>query len=328
MAKQTVLIVDDEPAIRHALDRMIRPLDVDVVAACDGVEALEKFAEVKPDLVLLDIMMPRMNGFEVCEKLKGSADSMLTPVVIVTSSSAPENRVRGIELGADDFLTKPFDRTELTARVRSLLRFKRYTDELERAESVVLALARSIESKDPSTEGHCERLSLYGARLGRRLGVSEEEIVALQRGGIIHDIGKVAVPDAILLKPEKLTPEEFAVIREHPVVGERICKGLRSFQPVLPIIRHHHEKLDGSGYPDGLRGEEISRVARIMSVVDVFDALTTERPYRKALPIENALAIMQEEVGQGWWDPAIFAEFRCLVEAEGFDLVAVASTVS
>lgn len=328
MGKQTVLIVDDEPAIRYALTRMLRALDVEVVAASDGVEGLEKFAEAKPDLVLLDVMMPRMNGFEVCERLKSSPDTRLTPVVIVTSSSAAENRVRGIELGADDFLTKPFDRAELNARVRSLLRFKGFTDELERAETVLLALAKSIEGKDPSTEGHCERLSLYGERLGRRLCVSEDDIVALRRGGIIHDIGKVAVPDAILLKPGKLTEEEFAVIRQHPVIGEQICSGLKSFQPVLPIIRHHHEKLDGTGYPDGLSGEQIPRVARIMTIVDVFDALTTERPYREALSLEKALAIMQEEVARGWWDPEIFAEFRSLVQDEGFLLSAVEASVS
>ena len=208
----------------------------------------------------------------------------------------------------------------LIARVRSLLRLKRYTDELERAEIVLFALARSIEGKDPYTEGHCERLSLFSQKLGQRLDLPDEEVQALVRAGVVHDVGKVAVPDAILLKEGPLDDHEWAQMREHPVVGERICQGMKSFRLVLPIIRHHHEKLDGSGYPDGLKGDEIPRTARIMSIVDVFDALTTARPYRGPLPIEKALGIMQEEVEKGWWDPVFFAEFAKLVREEGFQI--------
>ncbi|PYV95688.1 MAG: metal-dependent phosphohydrolase, partial [Acidobacteria bacterium] len=186
---------------------------------------------------------------------------------------------------------------------------KAYTDELERAESVLFALARTIEGKDPCTEGHCERLQDYSARLGKQIGLPEEQVTALRRAGIVHDIGKVAVPDAILLKPSRLTPEEFRVIQEHPVVGERICAPLRSFRLLLPIIRHHHEKLNGSGYPDGLKGEEIPITARVLQIVDVYDALTTQRPYKPALLSAEALQIMQEEVRKGWWDPGIFQEF-------------------
>jgi putative two-component system response regulator len=175
------------------------------------------------------------------------------------------------------------DRAELLARVRSLLTLKHRTDELERAESVLFSLARSIEGKDPYTHGHCERLSDYSARLGEHLGLAEDEITALRRAGVVHDIGKVAVPDAILLKPSRLTEEEWKLIKEHPVVGERICAPLKSFRLVLPIIRHHHEKLDGTGYPDGLRGEAIPITARVLQIVDVYDALTTERPCRDNL---------------------------------------------
>ena len=320
MGKQKVLIVDDEDTIRYALKRMLRPLDVETLTAADGDEALTVFRDTQPDLVLLDIVMPKKNGFEVCQELKADVQSRLTPIVIVTSQGSPDNKVRGIEVGADDFLSKPFDRNELIARVRSLLRLKSYTDELERAETVLFALARSIEGKDPYTEGHCERLSLYSQRLAVRLGLPDEEVRALVRAGVVHDVGKVAVPDAILLKAGPLDEQEWALMREHPIVGERICKGLKSFRLVLPIIRHHHEKIDGSGYPDGLKGEKIPRTARVMSIVDVFDALTTERPYRGPLPIEKALAIMQEEVDKGWWDPEFFAEFTRLVREEGFQL--------
>jgi putative two-component system response regulator len=190
------------------------------------------------------------------------------------------------------------------------LNLKSYTDELERAESVLFALARSIEAKDPYTEGHCERLADHSACLGERLGLSEEEITALRRAGIVHDVGKVAVPDAILLKSGPLTPEEWKVMRDHPVVGERICRPLKSFRLVLPIIRHHHEKLDGSGYPDGLKGEQIPLTARILQIVDIYDALTTERPYKKALSRAEALATMRGEIQRGWWDPKVFDAFQ------------------
>ena len=313
----TILVVDDEPANRELMIELLQPQGYKIVTAVDGQAALEEFARNQPDLVLLDIMMPRVDGVEVCRRLKKNPESRLTPIVLVTALSAKEDRVRGIEAGADDFLNKPVDRIELLARVRSLLNLKAYTDELERAESVLFALARSIEGRDPYTGGHCERLSDYSERLGRRIGLPEEQITALRRGGIVHDIGKVAVPDAILLKPGKLTPEEWKIMRQHPAVGESICTPLKSFRLVLPIIRHHHEKLDGSGYPDGLKGDQIPLTARIMTVVDIYDALTTERPYRGASSTEKALELMGQEVQKGWWDPHIFSEFRNLLTTSG-----------
>jgi len=217
----------------------------------------------------------------------------------------------------------PQDRAELFARVRSLLSLKAHTDELERAESVLYALARSIEGKDPYTEGHCERLAEFSARLGARVGLPEEQLTALRRAGTVHDIGKVAVPDAILLKPGPLTAEEQVIMRQHPVVGERICAPLKSFRLVLPIIRHHHERLDGSGYPDGLKCDAIPLTARVLQLVDVYDALTTERPYKCAISVPEALAMMEDEVRKGWWDRDLFAEFLQLVaESDGRGRVA------
>src|SRR5208282_5288359 len=303
----TILVADDQAANRELLQELLTPHGFGVIAVPDGVSALEQLDSAKVDLVLSDVMMPRLTGFELCETIKSNPETYLIPVVLITALSAKEDRLKGIQCGADDFLTRPVDRTELLARVRSLLKLKLRTDELERAESVLFALARSIEGKDPYTGGHCERLSNYSERLGRRIGLPEEQITALRRGGIVHDIGKVAVPDAILLKPGKLTPEEWKIMRQHPAAGESICAPLKSFRLVLPIIRHHHEKLDGSGYPDGLQGDQIPLTARIVTVVDVYDAFTTDRPYRAASSTERALELIEQEVRKGWWDPYIFS---------------------
>jgi putative two-component system response regulator len=309
----TILVADDQAANRELLQELLSEQGFRVVTAGDGKTALQTLSTTLVDLVLLDVMMPGMTGFEVCQKIKSNPETELLPVVLITALSDKQDRLEGIKAGADDFLTRPVDRTELLARVRSLLKLKMRTDELERAESVLFSLARSIESKDPYTHGHCERLADYSVSLGNRVGMSDEQIVALRRAGVVHDIGKVAVPDAILLKPGRLTEEEWAVIRQHPIVGERICAPLKSFRLVLPIIRHHHEKFNGTGYPDGLRGDAIPIAARVLQIVDVFDALTTERPYKKALSTEEALQIMKEEVAKGWWDPAIFVQFEHLV---------------
>ena len=310
---EKVLVADDREEIRVLLTRMLEAQGYVVVSAPDGRQALADFAHFQPDLVLLDVEMPQLNGFEVCRQLKSNAETRLTPVVLITGLAGTDDRIRGIQSGADDFLSKPVDRNELLARVRSLLSLKAYTDELERAESVLFVLARSIEGKDPYTEGHCERLADYSARLGEQIGLPAEHIVALRRAGVVHDIGKVAVPDAILLKPGPLTAEEWEVMRQHPVTGERICAPLKSFRLALPIIRHHHERMDGSGYPDGLKGEQIPVRARVLQIVDVYDALTTVRPYKRAMSPEEALTTMDQEVKKGWWDANIFAEFRKLI---------------
>lgn len=309
----TILIADDEPANRELLYELLSAEDYDVVSVSDGASALQEIANRQVDLVLSDVMMPHLNGFDLCEKIKTNSETCLIPVILITALSQKQDRIAGIKSGADDFLTRPVDRIELLARVQSLLKLKFRTDELERAELVLFSLARSIEGKDPHTHGHCERLSDYSTRLAEYLGLSQEQVTALRRAGIVHDVGKVAVPDAILLKRDRLTEDEWEVMRQHPAVGERICAPLKSFRLVLPIIRHHHEKYDGSGYPDGLRGEAIPVTARVLQIVDVYDALTTERPYKRAFSTDEALQIMREEVGKGWWDPEIFAKFNQFV---------------
>jgi putative two-component system response regulator len=311
----TILVADDQAANRELLDELLTAQGFRVVTVPDGAAAVEELSKTQVDLVLLDVMMPHLNGFEVCQKIKSNPEAYLIPVVLITALSDKQDRIEGINAGADDFLTRPVDRAELLARVGSLLKLKQRTDELQRAEAVLFTLARSIEGKDPYTHGHCERLSEYSARLGEHLKLSEGQLIALRRAGVVHDVGKVAVPDSILLKPGRLTEEEWKVIREHPVVGERICAPLKSFRLVLPIIRHHHEKLDGSGYPDGLRGDAIPITARILQIVDVYDALTTERPYKRAFFITDALQTMKEEVAKGWWDPHIFEQFEQLMRS-------------
>ncbi len=312
--RSRILIVDDEALIRQLLEDDLVSQGYQVVTAQDGEEAMEKVAAEPPDLILLDVMMPKLDGYEVCRRLKSDPRTILIPVVMVTSLQATPERIKGIEAGADDFLTKPFNEQELMTRVRSLLRLKRHTDELENAETVLFTLALSIEAKDPYTNGHCGRLSRYSVALGRALGLSPDYLKALHRGGILHDLGKIGVPDAILLKPGPLTPLERAVIQSHPVIGERICAPLKSLSLVLPIIRHHHERWDGSGYPDGLAGEAIPLTARILQVADIYDAFTTQRPYKPAYSREQAFTIMREETAKGWWDARLIETFIQIIQ--------------
>jgi putative two-component system response regulator len=321
LAPGTILVADDQSSNRELLEELLTTQGFKVIAVSDGASALDELTRVPTDLVILDVMMPRMNGFEACERIKNNPDTYLIPVIMITALSDKQDRLEAINAGADDFLTRPVDRTELLARVSSLLKLKQRTDELERAESVLFSLARSIEGKDPYTHGHCERLSEYSARLGEHLHLSDDQLIALRRAGVVHDVGKIAVPDAILLKPDSLTANEWKLIKEHPVVGERICAPLKSFRFVLPIIRHHHEKLDGSGYPDGLRGEAIPVTARVLQIVDVYDALTTDRPYKRAFSITDALQTMKQEVQKGWWDPHIFDQFERLVRSGTADFL-------
>jgi putative two-component system response regulator len=310
---EKILIVDDESGARAALEFLLRREGFEVRDAADGPSAIQECATFRPDLILLDIMMPGMDGFEVCRHIKATPETRLTPVVLITGLTATEDRIMGINSGADDFLSKPIDLNELLARTRSLLRLKQYTDELENAEAVLFSLAHSIEARDPYTHGHCERLAEMSARMGERLGVPEEQIKALRRAGVVHDIGKVAVPDSILLKPGPLTADETKVMQKHPVIGERICAPLKTFRLVLPIIRHHHEKHNGTGYPDGLSGEGIPLTARILQLSDVYDALTTDRPYKVAFTPEVALDLMEEEAERGWWDRGLFEAFREMI---------------
>jgi len=325
LKRPKILVVDDSEQNIELVSAMMRAEGYDVVTAADGLEALALVAADLPELILLDIMMPKLDGYQVCRLLKGRPETCLVPIVLITALGDEADKILGIEAGADDFLTKPFSHTELRARVRSLLRLKAFTDELEHAETMLLTLGRTVEAKDPYTQGHCERLATYSVALGRALGLPPDDLTALDRGGALHDLGKIGIPDAILLKPSGLSDAEWAIMREHPIIGERICLPLRSLKKVLPIIRHHHERWDGKGYPDGLSGEAIPLTARILQVVDIFDALTTQRPYKPALPWQAAIAALRDEVACGWRDPRLVEAFIELVEHGGLPKVSEAS---
>jgi putative two-component system response regulator len=310
----TILVADDNDDIREPLTELLRAHCYRVIAVDNGEQALTEICSQPVDLALLDVIMPGQTGFSICRALKSKPETRLIPVVLMTGLGGADDRIRGIEAGADDFLNKPVRKEELLARVRSLVRLKRFTDELENAETVLCSLALSIEAKDPYTEGHCDRLSRYTVSLGEKVGLREEQLIALRRAGIVHDIGKVAVPESILLKPGPLDAAERKIMEQHTIVGERICGPLKSFRHVLPIIRSHHEKQDGTGYPDGLKGLAIPFTARVLQTVDIYDSLTTERPYRGALSQEQALKIMWEETRRGWWDAALVDALQGLLQ--------------
>lgn len=308
-----VLVVDDNFDTMTLMQELLETQGYSVVTVADAAQAETEIRRELPDLILSDVVMPGKSGYELCRELKADPATRLIPFVLITGLADREDKLRGIEAGADDFLNKPIFSEELFARVNSLLRLKEFTDELENAESVLCTLGLSVESRDPYTEGHCERLAESAANLGRHLGLDEASIVALRRGGYLHDLGKIAVPDEILKKGSNLTPEEWAVMKLHPITGENICRPLKSLRLVLPIIRHHHEHSDGSGYPDGLRKSEIPLLPRILQVVDVYDALRTARPYKPALGHEQAALTMRKEAQSGLWDEELVKAFFSLL---------------
>ena len=309
----TVLIIDDQPQSLEAMRDALLPLGFEVWQALEGESGLLLARERQPDVILLDVMMPGLDGFEVCRRLKADEETRLLPIVFLTGLDSRLARLRGLEAGGTDFLTKPFDLVELEVRVRNLVSFRRLTQDLDDAEKMLFAVARAVEARDEGTGDHCDRLATLAARLGEHLGLDSESLKTLRRAGYLHDIGKIGIRDAILLKPGRLDTEEWKVMRSHVEIGVEICAPLRTLRPVLPVIRHHHERRDGSGYPDKLAGDDIPLLVRVFQVVDVFDALTNDRPYRRALSVEEALAVQREEAAHGWWDPQILEAFATMI---------------
>jgi putative two-component system response regulator len=307
--RPTILVVEDDAHIRDVLSGLLGTLGYRMLMAASAEQALDALNVVSPDLVLTDVHLGAMSGIELCARLKADPRYELMPVVILTAVGDLEARVAGLAAGADDFFTKPVAFVELRTRLGALLRVRLLLSQLERAEAVITTLALTIEARDPYTLGHCDRLSRYAVAVGGGLGLEPEMVRSLRLGGYLHDLGKIAVPDGILLKPGPLDPIEYERIRAHPGAGSDLVLGLRSMELVRPIMRHHHEKWDGSGYPDGLKGEAIPLGARIISVVDVFDALHTERPYKAALSRSEAVSTLIRETDLGYWDPRVVETF-------------------
>ena len=305
----SVLILDSVEINRRVLRGMLKNGAYRILEAKRPSEAFEMVAHEKVDLVIVDLMMPEMSGLEFCRKLKTERRTQFIPILMLTSIQSVESEVAGISSGADEFLVKPLQPQVVRTRVRAMLRNKTLIDSLEEAETILFALAQSVEQRDRHTGQHCQRLAAYSMTLGRMLGLPPADIRSLHRGGYLHDIGKISIPDSILFKPGSLTDDEWDVMRKHTTMGEQICMPMKSLSGVLPIIRNHHERWDGTGYPDGLRGEDIPLLARILQIADIYDALTSNRPYKAAFPHEQAINIMSDEAKRGWRDKRIVSLF-------------------
>ncbi|MDQ6993028.1 MAG: response regulator [Mariprofundus sp.] len=314
-----VLIVDDMATNRLVARSVLARKGFDVEEAGSGEQALAMLKERSYDAVLMDVMMPDMDGLEVCKKIRHELDLPLLPVIMLTSLSEPDDLAHAMAAGATDFIHKPFNPIELLARVNASVSQKRLTDRLDDTESVLFALARMVEAKDVTTGDHCDRLAHRSVIFGKKLGCDYDELEALRRGGVLHDVGKLGIPDALLLKKGPLSADEWTVMRTHPVIGAHLCSALKTMQLTTDIISCHHERWDGSGYPQGLKGEAIPRLARIFQLVDVFDALTAVRPYKAAFSREKAIDIMLNECAKGFWDPILLNSFIELLE--GNDLL-------
>ncbi len=305
-----VFVIEDDATSRRLLTDLLTREGYRVDAASDGEQGWGAISASPPDCVLCDLNVPGLDGLEICRRLKADEALRLVPIIVVTGQTELQSKIEALDAGADDYLTKPINVHEVAARVRSLLRLRRLTQALESAQNVVFALATAIEHKDDYTEGHGERVAIYARSLAEHAGLSEAEIHAVHTGGILHDVGKIGCPDAILNKPGPLTPEEFEIIKRHPLDGWEICRHLKSLgNTSLCCIRNHHEKLDGSGYPDGLSQEAIPRTTRVMSIADVFDALATARAYKPAFPTDTCFRILREEAQRGWWDGDLVEAF-------------------
>ncbi len=303
-----VLVVDDGAANRELIEACLADVECEVRLAVDGPHALRMIESSPPDLVLLDVQMPGLDGYEVCRRIKADPGLRLVPVVMITALDSTDDRVTALEAGADDFMSKPVERVELVARVRSALRLKSVFDRLDSAEQVIFALASAVEAKDAHTERHTRRVAEAARHIGERLGLSKNDLDTLYLGGMVHDLGKIGVDDAILRKPGPLDADELVKMRAHPVIGANIVKPLRTGSELLPIIRHHHEWFDGRGYPDGLRGTDIPLLARIVSICDAYDALVNDRPYRPRRSPDEAIKILAGGAGRQW-DPRLVSLF-------------------
>jgi putative two-component system response regulator len=332
--RRRVLVVDHSPPARRMLREIITELGHEVLEASSTSQAFCVTSREAVDMIIADLLVPDLGGTGFCYVLRSQLQTHAIPVFLLANTFDPEQEVTAIASGADDFLARPFSRSVLRARVQSALRKRTLLESTDQAETILFSLAQAVEARDPAVGQHCQRLALISSTLGAALGLPADQLVTLQRGGFLHDVGKISIPDNILFKPGPLTAEEWVIMKEHTIRGERICYGMKALEPVLSIVRSHHERWDGSGYPDGLRGEDIPLLARVLQIADIFDALTTARPYKRAYTSEYAMQVLREEVKTGWRDPRLveaFSDISRLFRTEEFpsnsSLLALASSL-
>ncbi len=335
-SKPKILVVDDEERNLRLMEAMLIPLGYEVILAWDGIEALERVREIPPDVILLDVMMPKMDGFEVARQLKAGEETKIIPVVMVTALREVEDRVKALEVGADDFLSKPVDKSELIATVNSQLKVKAYNDHMlnhqkeleaevaQRTEQLrqafekikvasldtIYRLSRAAEHKDKDTGAHIQRMSRFSAAVARQMGLDDSTVEAILYAAPMHDVGKIGIPDLILIKPGRLAPDEWEIMKQHSIFGVQILEGsdAESLKLAEVIALTHHEKWDGSGYPKGLKGSAIPLAGRITAIADVFDALISKRPYKEPFPLEKSFIIIKEGRGNHF-DPQVVDAF-------------------
>lgn len=314
--KALILVVDDHKLTRELLKAYLEHAGYATIEAGNGQDALEKVEQHSPDLVLLDILMPVVDGYKVCKRIKDNPRTTLLPVIVITGLEDFDAKIQALSLGADDFVNKPINEKELLTRVRNHLRIKQLTDQLVSAENVIISLVRTVEAKDPYTRGHSERVAEYAAMLARECELSDEDRQILRRAALLHDIGKIGVDDSIIRSPAKLSEEELRKIHSHPSIGIEIMKPLGFLSEVIDVVQSHHERYDGRGYPGKLAREQIPLTARIIAVADTYDALTTDRPYRKAVSPHEAFQEMRESASSGQLDPDLVERFIQIMNTE------------
>jgi len=309
----SILVVDDVRSNLELMEAVFLKEGFSVHTALGASDAIDLFGNTSIDLAVLDVMMPGIDGFELCIRLKEKSGKRFFPVILLTALTDRQSKIKGIQSGADDFISKPFDTLELILKIRSLLKLKSLQEELDHSENIILTLAVAMEAKDPYTKGHSTRVSALATDFVTFLSLPDKDKREMKKAGILHDIGKICLSESLLRKPGPLSDEEVGMIKTHPQLGEELCRPLVSMKRILPAVRHHHERWDGKGFPDGIAGQEIPLMARILSIIDTFDAMVSVRPYRDRRSVRVTLETMKSERYNGQWDAELLGYFLDLM---------------
>lgn len=321
--KGKILIVDDDHYSLIIVKEMLLPEGYTILEADSNTTVIKQITDHDPDLILLDLMMPHLDSLELCKSLKQDTRTCLIPIIFMSVNSDRRSRLKCIEAGAVDLLSKPLDSCELSTRVKSLIEQKRLNENASQKEQVLFALVKAIESRHSSGDNSLVKLQHLAIGFSEHLNLSEQDSQNLRYAARLHDIGMVAIPDSIMLKTEELTPQEREKINEHVLIGEQMCQPIKAWRGVLPIIRHHHERWDGSGYPDGLKGTQIPFLAQVFQIIDIYDALTSQRPHKQPLTAEQALRVLMEETKKGWRNPELVKNFSDFIQESEKQVVGV-----